>query len=82
MIRFDHMRLVNRQPTEMSRFRSWVLSAAPGEFAEVIVTHEHDGRCCRQEPWNETASKIIEALNPPVAQVLLNLNAPETRATR
>jgi hypothetical protein len=73
MLTFDHMKLVRRQPTEVKRFRDWVLSAQPGEFCEVAVVHENDGRCCRKEPWNATARALIEAMKPTVTQVMVNL---------
>ncbi len=73
MITFDHMKLVRRQPTEIKRFRDWVLGAQPGELAEVRVVHEHDGSCCRLEAWNTTARTLIEAMEPTITQVLVNL---------
>ena len=29
----------------------------------VDVLHEHDGSCCRLEPWQATARRIAEALH-------------------
>jgi hypothetical protein len=54
MSRFDHLKLVRRDLGEVARFSSWLRSATPGELCEVQVLHEHDGRCCRQEPWPTT----------------------------
>jgi hypothetical protein len=73
MMTFDHLRLVRRQPTEVKRFRDWVLGAQPGDFNEVCVEHEHDGRCCRKEPWDTTARTLVEAMKPPMTQVMVNL---------
>jgi hypothetical protein len=76
MIRFDHERLVKRHPTEMRRFRSWILSAQPHELERVIIEHESNGSCCKREAWNTTASIIVEALQPAVPTVKLNMNRP------
>ncbi|HWG41339.1 MAG TPA: hypothetical protein VN688_01035 [Gemmataceae bacterium] len=73
MIQFDHLKLVRRQPTEMARFRRWLLEAQPGQYSELIILHERDGRCCRRESWAETSATIIEAVRPPTPQVLVNL---------
>jgi hypothetical protein len=76
MIVFDHERLVRRHPTEMRRFRSWVLSAQPGDLERIVIEHESNGSCCRAEAWNSTAASIITALEPATPQVLINLNDP------
>jgi hypothetical protein len=81
MIVFDHEKLVKRKPTELARFRRWVLSGRPGELERVIVEHESNGSCCRKEAWNTTAASIITALEPPTPQVLINMNDAEA-ATR
>jgi hypothetical protein len=69
-IEVDHLRLVRRQPTEMKRFRNIVLGTMPGEVSELRVVHEHDNRCCRREPWNDTARVLIEAMGLPQTKVL------------
>jgi hypothetical protein len=73
---FDHLKLVRRESREMARFRRWVLAAQLGELARVSVLHEHNGYCCKKEPWNKTAASIIKALEPSTPQVLVNLNQP------
>jgi hypothetical protein len=73
MIQFDHLRLVKRQPTEVARFRRYLLSAMPGDLREVAVFHEDDGSCCRREQWHETASAIVLAVKPPTAPIMVNL---------
>jgi hypothetical protein len=82
MIRFDHLRLVRRHPAEMKRFRSWILSAQPGDLGRVIIEHEPNDSCCQREPWNETARVIVEALQPAVPTVMLNMNPPEANEAR
>ena len=62
MILFDHMRLVKRHPTELRRFRSWLLSAVPGDLEQVVIEHEPNGNCCKRESWNQTAAAIVVAL--------------------
>lgn len=76
MITFDRMKLVHRDPREMASFRRWVLSGQPGRLEGVVVLHEHDNRCCRREPWNQTAASVINALEPSTPQVLINVNNP------
>jgi hypothetical protein len=77
MIQFDHLRLVRRQPTEVARFRRYLLSAAPRELSELAIVHENDGRCCRLEKWDETAARIIDAVNPTTSLMLVQWNSPE-----
>jgi hypothetical protein len=76
MIVFDHEKLVKRKPTELARFRRWVLSGQAGELEQVIIEHENDHSCCRREVWNQTATAIITALKPSTPHVLINLNNP------
>jgi hypothetical protein len=76
MIQFNHQQLVDRRPCEMKRFRSWILSAQPGDLAHVVIEHENNGSCCRAKPWNTTARVIVEALQPSVPTVMLNMNRP------
>jgi hypothetical protein len=77
MISFDHLKLARRQPTELARFRRWVLGARPGDLERVVIEHETNGSCCKREAWNTTVASIITALEPPTPQVLINLNDPE-----
>jgi hypothetical protein len=77
MITFDHWRLVKRNPRELRKFRSWVLSARPGEISRVRVAHEANGKCCRKEEWDTTARTIVEGLQPNVPTVMVNVNDPE-----
>jgi hypothetical protein len=77
VIRFDHLKLVRRHPTELRRFRSWLLSARPGNLEQVVIEHEANNACCRKEAWNDTAASIITALEPPTPQLLINMNEPE-----
>src|SRR6516165_8893343 len=44
---FDHLRLVNRQPYEMKRYRRFLLGLQPGDVAQPVIEHEADGSCCR-----------------------------------
>jgi hypothetical protein len=74
MIRFDHLKLVARDSRELARFRRRVLGGQPGDLERVVVLHEPDNSCCRREPWNRTAERIIGALEPATPQVLVNLN--------
>jgi hypothetical protein len=74
MLTFDHKRLVARHPTEVSRFRRWLLSASPGELTQVAVAHERNGSCCRREPWNVTAASIVLAVRAPTLSIMFNLN--------
>jgi hypothetical protein len=76
MTKFDHAKLVRRDPVELARFRRWVLSGQAGDLEAVAVVHDRDGRCCKSEPWSQTAAVIIIALEPATPQVLLNLNQP------
>jgi hypothetical protein len=76
VITFDHERLVMRHPTEMRRFRSWLLGAGSGTAEQIVVAHEDDHSCCRRESWNLTAAAIVEALQPPVPTVMINVNPP------
>jgi hypothetical protein len=76
MTTFDHLKLVKRDPRELARFRRWVLSGEPGRLENVAVVHESDHKCCKRELWSQTAASIINALEPSIPQVLVNLNQP------
>ncbi len=78
MIYFDHQKLVNRQPRELKRFRRYLLSVTAGEMAEeASICHEDDGSCCRREPWNVTATRIVLAVKPPTPIMMVNTNRPD-----
>lgn len=79
MTTFDHAKLVRRDLAELARFRRWILGGQGGDLEAVAVVHDANGRCCRRESWEQTAERIISALEPAVTQVLINLNDPKTR---
>jgi hypothetical protein len=59
---FDHLRLVNRQPHEMKRYRRFLLGLQPGDVAQPVIEHEANGSCCRKEPWPATVAAIHTTL--------------------
>jgi hypothetical protein len=73
MIAFDHLKLVNRDPQEVARFRRYLLGLTPGDVQDVQVVHEADESCCARESWNSTAAAVALAVNPPTKIVLVNL---------
>lgn len=58
----DHLRVIEspgyRQGT-IERLRRLVNS---GGITDVAVLHEHDNRCCRQEPWPLSNVRLLTAL--------------------
>jgi hypothetical protein len=79
VITFDHLKLVRRQPTEVARFRRFLLSALPGDVTDVAILHEDDGRCCRRETWEATAEAIALAVRPPTSLVMVDLTPREVK---
>lgn len=73
MITFDHPKLVRRQPREMKKFRRWLLGIQSGDIGEVLVLHDANGDCCRQEPWLTTVAEIAAALKPTTRLVMANM---------
>jgi hypothetical protein len=43
------------------------------EEAKRRQDHEHNGYCCRKEPWNVTLRTLTEALKPVTPIVIVNL---------
>ncbi|HYT92224.1 MAG TPA: hypothetical protein VEL76_26145 [Gemmataceae bacterium] len=76
--KFDHLRLVKRDPAEVQRFATHLRNAQIGEMKELAIEHEHDDSCCDIEPWNATALAIFKAANPPNRIAMVNL--PRTGA--
>jgi hypothetical protein len=62
MLSLDHLKLVQRDPTEVKKFRKHLLEAVPGCFQESQVWHEADNSCCLLESWPETVKAIADAL--------------------
>jgi hypothetical protein len=75
MLTFDHLKLVQRNPRELKRFRRYLMGVQPGEAAltEVNVVHEHDDACCHAEPWDVTLATICQTVRPPARLAFLNL---------
>jgi hypothetical protein len=73
MIAFDHLRLVNRDPRELARFRGYLLGLSAGDVQDVQVLHEADDSCCAREPWNLTAAALVLAVGPPTRIAMVNL---------
>jgi hypothetical protein len=73
MVVFDHLKLARRNLTELARYRRFVLGCARGEVTEFAVEHEHDGRCCRVEPWPTTNAFIVGAILPQGQKALIVL---------
>jgi hypothetical protein len=69
MIIFDHMKLVNRQPREMKRFRKYLLERQ-AELEEIAIGHEADFSCCKREPYAITLQTITEVLKTKLAIVV------------
>jgi hypothetical protein len=59
LITFDHMKLVNRDEQETTRYTKMLAGFnQPGVFYELSVMHEDDGSCCKKEAWSDTHSRI------------------------
>jgi hypothetical protein len=67
----DHLRLVERQPHELKRFRRHLLGAQGGEVFHLAVEHEHDGSCCLREAWADTLQTLLQAMLPPGKRTLV-----------
>jgi hypothetical protein len=73
MLTLDHLKLGRRDVREVSKFRTWLLSAQAGTVEHAVVEHEEDGSCCRIEPWSVTAVKLAEAIQSPTPAVIVNV---------
>lgn len=55
ILKFDHLKLVRRDPEELGRLLAALRGAARSGTLLVSETyHESDDSCCREEPWEET----------------------------
>jgi hypothetical protein len=66
MMTFDHWKLACRRRREVARYRAYLkgLAAVPGVY-EAGILHDHDGRCCRREPWPKTAEALLAGVPGP-----------------
>jgi hypothetical protein len=61
--KFDHLKLVQRQPREVRRFRDWIAARqGAGGLCENLIEHEHDLSCCRRELWPATLRHVLAGL--------------------
>jgi hypothetical protein len=68
----NHLKLVRRDLREVTRFRTWLLSAQAGAVEHADVLHEADGSCCRREHWHVTAATLALAIRPGTPTVIVN----------
>jgi hypothetical protein len=68
-MRFDHQRLVRRDPAEVKKLRAF-LGARRGTVSEMAVVHEHDNRCCKRESWPRTLAAVLAGADAPTASDL------------
>jgi hypothetical protein len=64
MIQFEHLKLARRKLCEVKRYHDFLLTLTRGDFSEVAIVCEADGRCCRLEPWAVTAAILLKAARP------------------
>jgi hypothetical protein len=74
MLTFDHLRLVQRDPRELARYRRYLLGLQVGQLAHAAVAHENDCSCCQRESWSVTAATIALAVQAPTPTIMFNLN--------
>ena len=80
MITFDHLKLVRRDPAELRRYRTMLVSVRRGTLLEAGIEHEHDNRCCNEEAWPETLKVMLSALEEPT--LILAAPYPHRERTR
>ena len=55
----DHKRLVLRRKTEVARAIRMFSQGERGTASVATFMHEHDGSCCKKEPWPVTRDWIL-----------------------
>jgi hypothetical protein len=73
LLTLDHLQLVRRDVREVSKLRTWLLSVQAGTVEHVVVLHEADNSCCRQERWPVTMARLAGAIQPGARAVIVNV---------
>jgi hypothetical protein len=76
MLTLDHLKLIDGDPAEMKKLRTFIMGTQAGDVTETVIMHEADGSCCQREPWNATLARIVLAVRGPTPILAVNNNRP------